>query len=128
MKGPNLIYPVLLLAGFSFLISCTDKKKDDPKPIIYIYKLNYDTTYSVSATGEKSPGTGKTIDSTITVAYSDDSVFINNNGYAYQGTDLYFNDPRTQIFFSGTNKAYISITYMYGLGGHGYHTYKGFKQ
>lgn len=133
MKSDKLIYLILLCTGLSLLMSCTGKKKDDPKPIdsvIYLYKLNYDTTYYVSNTGQGTGGTANTIDSNISVTFgANDSLFINNSGFAYNSQmDLYFNEVRTTVSFSGTDKSSIAITYVNGIGNRSYHVYFGTKQ
>ncbi|MBL7705804.1 MAG: hypothetical protein JNM21_09705 [Taibaiella sp.] len=133
MKSDKLIYLILLCTGLSLLMSCTGKKKDDPKPIdsvIYLYKLNYDTTYYVSNTGQGTGGTANTIDSNISVTFgASDSLFINNSGFAYNSQmDLYFNEARTTVSFSGTDKSSIAITYVNGIGNRSYHVYFGTKQ
>lgn len=133
MKNRNLICSALLCTGFSLLMSCTGKKKDDPKPIdsvIYTYKLNYDTTYYVSNMGQSVGGTAHTIDSSISVTFGfSDSLFINNSGFAYnRDMNLYFNEARTIVSFSGTDKSFIAITYVNGIGNRSYHVYFGTKQ
>lgn len=133
MKSSNLIYLILLCTGFSLFMSCTGKKKDDPKPIdtiIYLYKLSYDTTYYVSNMGQSSAGTANTIDSSISVTFgANDSLFINDSGFAYnRDMDLYFNGARTTVSFSGTDKSLIAITYVNGIGHKSYHAYFGTKQ
>lgn len=133
MKSSNLIYLILLCTGFSLLMSCTGKKKDDPKPIdsiIYLYKLSYDTTYYVSNTGQSTAGTANIIDSSISITIgTSDSLFINNSGFAYnRDMDLYFNEARTTVSFSGTDKSNIAITYVNGIGNKSYHVYFGTKQ
>lgn len=133
MKNRYLICSALLCTGFSLLMSCTGKKKDDPQPIdtiIYLYKLSYDTTYYVSNMGERIAGTANIIDSSISVTFgASDSLFINNSGFAYnKDMDLYFNEARTTVSFSGTDKSSIAITYVNGIGNKSYHAYFGTKQ
>ncbi len=132
MKKCLSIGSLLLATCFLLLQSCKDKTTDPQPadPVTYTYRLNYDTTYAMSNTGGWSPGTGQVIDSMIYLHYGiNDSLVINGSAFAYNpDMDLYYNSSRTTVSFSGTDRAFIGITYVNGVGHQSYHHYKGYKE
>ncbi len=141
MKNHNLSLITLFTTISIGLFSC---QKSIPPAIperidylIYLYNLTYDTSYSISNTGQWQAGTGLVIDSMINVSEGgSDSLIVNEKKYQYSqdmdmyidDMDMYIDDNQTTVKFSGVNKENINITYTSGVGHKLYRSFMGKKR